>query len=54
MEVEKVFSGDPAYYKFSYDKGGLLDISVDKIKRLGALTSTGTNNRLDFFNDPIR
>lgn len=54
MEVEKVFSGDPAYYKFSYDKGGLLDISVDKIKRLGALTSTGTNNRFDFFNDPIR
>lgn len=54
MEVEKVFSGDPAYYKFLYDKGGLLDISVDKIKRLGALTSTGTNNRLDFFNDPIR
>lgn len=54
MEVEKVFSGDPAYYKFAYDQNGLLDISVDKIKRLGALTSTGTNNRLDFFNDPIR
>lgn len=54
MEIEKIFSGDPAYYKFSYDEHGLLDISVDKIKRLGALTSTGINNRLDFFNDPIR
>lgn len=47
-EVERLFSGDPAFYKFAYNKNGILDISVDKIKRLGSQTSTGTNNRLDF------
>lgn len=47
-EIEQLFSGDPAYYKWNYDENGVFDISVDKIKRLGALTSTGTNNRLDF------
>jgi len=31
----------------------MIDSAVDKIKRLGALTSTGTNNRLDFFNDYV-
>lgn len=53
-EVEKLFSGAPAYYKVKYDEFGPIDVSVDKIKRLGSLTSTGLNNRLDFFNDPIR
>ena len=53
MEVEKLFSGSPAYYKVKYDRQGITDISVDKIKRLGALTSTGLNNRLDFFNSPL-
>lgn len=53
-EIEKIFSGAPAYYKIKYDRTGITDISVDKIKRLGSLTSTGINNRLDFFNDPIR
>lgn len=53
-EVEKLFSGDPAYYKVKYDQYGPVDVSIDKIKRLGSLTSTGLNNRLDFFNDPIR
>lgn len=53
-EVERVFSGDPAFYKIKYNTVGITDISVDKIKRLGALTSTGTNNRLDFFNDFMR
>lgn len=52
-EVEKLFSGSPAYYKVKYDKDGLVDVSIDKIKRLGSLTSTGINNRLDFFNDPL-
>lgn len=47
-EIEQLFSGDPAYYKWAYDSNGVTDISIDKIKRLGALTSTGTNNRLDF------
>lgn len=53
-EVEKLFSGAPAYYKVKYDEHGPVDVSIDKIKRLGSLTSTGSNNRLDFFNDPIR
>lgn len=53
-EIEKLFSGSPAYYKVKYDENGIIDLSVDKIKRLGALTSTGLNNRLDFNNDPIR
>lgn len=53
-EVEKLFSGAPAYYKVKYDGHGPVDVSIDKIKRLGSLTSTGLNNRLDFFNDPIR
>jgi len=47
-EIEKLFSGDPAFYKWAYSNNGLIDNSIDKIKRLGALTSTGTNNRLDF------
>ena len=51
-EIEKIFSGDPAYYKVQYDENGIVDNAVDKIKRSTALTSTGTNNRLDFFNDP--
>lgn len=53
MEVEKLFSGDPAYYKVQYNEYGPTDTSIDKIKRLGALTSTGLNNRLDFSFDPI-
>lgn len=48
VEVEKLFSGDPAYYKYKWGKNGIIDMSIDKIKRLGALTSTGLNNRLDF------
>lgn len=53
QEIEKLFSGSPAYYKIKYDRDGITDISVDKIKRLGSLTSTGLNNRLDFFNAPL-
>ena len=53
QEIEKLFSGSPAYYKVKYDRQGITDISVDKIKRLGSLTSTGLNNRLDFFNAPL-
>ena len=52
-EVEKLFSGSPAYYKVKYDKDGIVDVSVDKIKRLGSLTSTGLNNRLDFMRDRL-
>ena len=46
-ETEKVFSGDPAYFKVAYDEYGIIDSSIDKIKRAGGLISTGTNNRLD-------
>lgn len=52
-EIEKLFSGDPAYYKVIYNQNGMVDNSVDKIKRLTALTATGTNNRLDFFNAEV-
>lgn len=54
MEIEKIFSGDPAYYKWNWSEEGVTDMSIDKIKRLGALTSTGLNNRLDFGTDFIR
>ena len=47
-EIERVFSGDPAFYKWIYNEDGPIDVAVDKIKRLGSLTSTGLNNRLDF------
>ena len=52
-EVEKVFSGSPAYYKVKYNENGVEDMAVDKIKRLGSLTSTGLNNRLDFTTNPL-
>lgn len=59
IEVEKCFSGDPAYYKWQksnkdiHDTDGTViksyDIitgrDVDKIKRLSAVLSTGTNLR---------
>jgi hypothetical protein len=47
-EIENLFSGDPAYYKITYDENGIVDYSSDKIKRLSMLTSTGKNNRVDF------
>ena len=52
-EVEKVFSGSPAYYKVKYNENGVEDMAVDKIKRLGSLTSTGLNDRLDFTTNPL-
>ena len=54
MEVEKCFTGDPAYYKWKKSKqkvedGTVSEIitgkDVDKIKRLSAVLSTGTNLR---------
>lgn len=62
IEVEKCFTGDPAYYKwktfnetesFNDENGNLIESSikiisgrdVDKIKRLSAVLSTGTNLR---------
>lgn len=46
-EIERLYHGDPAFYKWEYNNHKLLQNSIDKIKRLGALTSTGTNNRMD-------
>lgn len=62
IEVEKVLSGDPAFYKWNYSKttaqkyinGRMVEFSVltdkdtDKIKRLGALLSPGSELRTDF------
>lgn len=62
IEVEKVFSGDPAFYKWNYSKkkaqkevnGEMYEFSIltdkdtDKIKRLGALLSPGSELRNDF------
>jgi hypothetical protein len=54
MEVEKCFTGDPAYYKwkkskFKTEQGDSIDVitgkDVDKIKRLSSVLSTGTNLR---------
>lgn len=48
IEVEKVFVGDPAYYKWKRDKEQpwiITERSVDKIKRLGSVLSTGDNLR---------
>jgi len=45
QEVERVFSGNPAFYKWKYDSdGNLVDRTVDELKRLGGLVSTGNNN----------
>ena len=48
QEFERMFSGNPAFFKFVYDKDGhLIDRNTDYSKRLGGLASTGTNNCLD-------
>lgn len=45
QEMERLFSGNPAFYKWTYDdKGHLIDRTVDELKRLGGLGSTGNNN----------
>lgn len=44
-EVERLFAGNPAFYKWKYDEdGNLIDRTVDELKRLGGMVSTGTNN----------
>lgn len=62
MEIEKVYSGDPAFYKWKYAKSSehtvvneqavdlqiLTDKDSDKIKRLGGLLSPGAELRTDF------
>lgn len=47
-EVEKAFVGDPAFYKWKRNKKDpsiIVERSVDKIKRLGSVLSTGDNLR---------
>ena len=75
IEFEKVFSGDPAYYKWkngnkttitkkynegtrneysvSIDVDNIVDKFADKIKRLGAVLSPGSNLRLDYSKEII-
>lgn len=44
-EVERLFAGNPAFYKWKYDgDGNLIDRTVDELKRLGGMVSTGTSN----------
>ena len=51
QEVERLFSGNPAFYKWKYDEQGrLIDRTVDELKRLGGVGSTGTNNFLELEN----
>lgn len=49
QETERIFSGHPAFYKWTYNsKGVLSDRSTDQHKRLGGLVSTGQNNAFVF------
>lgn len=48
IEWEKLFSGNPSFYKWKYDDdGNLIDRTVDELKRLGGQGSTGDNNYLE-------
>lgn len=54
-EVERLFAGNPAFYKWKYDdNGNLIDRTVDELKRLGGMVSTGTNNFEDLVGLPDR
>lgn len=69
IELEKVFTGDPAYYKWQYNRKVLDKFTVDgstqevrrltakdadKIKRLGAILSPGQNLRTEYSNREIQ
>ena len=55
QEVERVFSGNPAFYKWKYDdEGNLIDRTVDELKRLGGLVSTGNNNFTELKDIPAK
>ena len=48
QETERVFSGNPAFYEWKYDdSGNLIDRTVNELKRLGGMNSTGDNNFMD-------
>ena len=52
--MERLFSGNPAFYKWKYEDGKLIDRTVDELKRLGGLGSTGVNNLRELSNLPLR
>ena len=69
IETEKIFTGDPAFYKWKYlentasilnDDSTVTDVSIlkekhsDKIKRLGAVLSPGENLRTDYGPDILK
>jgi len=48
QEVERIYSGNPAFFKFVYDNDGhLIDRSIDQLKRFGGLVSTGQPNDME-------
>lgn len=51
QEVERLFGGHPAFYKWKYSENELEDRQTDQLKRLGGLISTGANPRTDFHDD---
>lgn len=51
QEVERLFGGHPAFYKWKYSENQLEDRQTDQLKRLGGLISTGANPRTDFQDD---
>lgn len=51
QEVERLFGGHPAFYKWQYSENELEDRQTDQLKRLGGLISTGANPRSDFQDD---
>lgn len=51
QEVERLFGGHPAFYKWKYSEEELEDRQTDQLKRLGGLISTGANPRTDFQDD---
>lgn len=53
QEIERVFSGSPAFYKWNFDdEGNLTDRTVDELKRVGGMISTGNNNFLELQDIP--
>lgn len=51
-EVERLYTGHPAFFKWLYndETGELVDRMFDEVKRFGGLGSTGENNRQDLPN----
>lgn len=53
QEFERLYSGNPAFYSWKYNKdGSLKDRTTDEIKRFGGVDSTGQNNYLELKDIP--